>query len=136
MFITIILSLCGLPGAILNLCIIAPIFEENAKMIAIKGGFAKEFTIVFNTYEFTSYVKSIVLQGESLGVAIVLRTVVIGMHVTTTIIQYLKSNKQILDKIDSPEADDNLKAQMTGHIIGVLIHSAWNSMAVVSALAK
>ena len=115
------------PMGILTITIVAPVTEENAKMIAIKGGFIKEFTIVFNLFEFSGYVLR--------GAPIIGRLAAVGLHLTTTTIQFLMRNTEILDKLNIEEQNNRLKAQMTGHMIGVLIHALWNTTAIIVAIA-
>ena len=64
--------------------ILAPILEEPAKLISIKGGYGKHFFFAFNFLEFGLYVMMLVSGGMSIGVAILIRTIAVMMHALTT----------------------------------------------------
>lgn len=63
--------------------ILAPIIEEPAKLISVKGGYGKHFFFAFNFLEFGLYVMMLVSGGMSVGVAILIRTVAVMMHALT-----------------------------------------------------
>ena len=68
--------------------IIAPIIEEPAKMISIKGGFGKHFFFMFNLLEFGGYILMFLALGTpGLGVLILFRALAVIMHGLTTRIQ-------------------------------------------------
>ena len=116
-------------GNILLIAIVGPIIEETAKAVAIKGGYTVEFTVVFNACEFTEYT---LMYGPIMGFAkmVGLRTIVIGMHCTTTIIQFLTQNEWIQKKLKLNKPEDQEKLTFIGRIIGNLIHILWNSVSV------
>ena len=64
--------------------ILAPIIEEPAKLIAIKGGYGKNFYFAFNFLEFGGYLLMFLMTGGSgLGVFIILRTICAIFHAIT-----------------------------------------------------
>lgn len=107
--------------------LVAPITEEFAKQVSIKGGFTAEFAAIFNAYEITSYT---IKYSPFFGVEkmIIVRLKVALMHLTTTLIQWLTNNAKIVG-IENKE-----KASVIGNIVGVLIHGCWNSLAVLGLL--
>lgn len=127
LFINVLMLLFGpTVGFYIGAVIIAPLFEEFAKKIAIKGDFSAEFTVVFNSSEFIQYVFS---YKELVGLTKIIKTrsMVVLMHVATTIIQYLSNNKKIQKLLKLDKEEDKDKLSMIGYITGVLLHSAWNS---------
>ena len=124
-------------GQIVCGCICAPICEEFCKRTAIKGKYIKEFTIVFNMLEFSQYV------GSSMGIykiskVIILRIFTIGLHLATTVTQWLMNNPKFLEKIgiNKDNEDAQKKCSVIGYVIGVLMHAAWNTSGSVGKLAK
>ena len=106
----------------------APIIEEASKSIAVKGGFEKEYMIVFNSYEFTSYVVQMTAIGIPIIDSILLRGAVVGMHNFTTYINKLFSTEEFRKKFkikDTKDAKD--QATLCAYTIGTLIHVSWNS---------
>lgn len=124
--------LFGPVGTGIGATIMGPLLEENCKQIAIKGDFVKEYTVVFNTFEFTQYVTQIVGSGGPLGAAIKVRLLAVGMHLTTTLIQWLTNNPKVLEKLHIDSEDDKNKASIVGHTIGMIIHGVWNGLASFS----
>lgn len=121
--------LIGPPGSILTAIIVAPIVEEISKAIAIKGDFAVEYTIIFNSYEFTDYV---LRYGKVIGFAkmIVIRLKCVLFHLTTTILQWFTLNKDILSKCGiNPE--DRETVNFVGRILAIFMHGTWNFLAIV-----
>lgn len=109
--------------------LVAPITEEFAKQVSIKGGFTAEFAAIFNAYEITYYTtKYSLFYGVEVKKMIVLRLKVALMHLTTTLIQWLTNNTKIVG-IENKE-----KASVIGNIVGILIHGCWNSLAVLGLL--
>ena len=103
-------------GSYLTGVLVAPIVEENAKQIAIKDGITKEFTVVFNAFEYTEYLFK---YGPKSGFANVakLRVFPVAMHII---------HKEL--GIEDLEKDEKKKRiSFIGHLIGVLIHAAWNA---------
>ena len=129
---SILTILFGVVGRNLSTWLVCPIIEEAAKQIAIRGEFTLEFTAVFNTYEFTSYVFNMSIIGMPFIKAIKTRLIVVGMHVTTTIIQYLSNNEKLLKSLGLNKEDDRNQVSALGHITGSLIHITWNYLAVYS----
>lgn len=123
----VLVALFGMTIGVKILAIfVAPIVEELAKKVAIKGGYIVEFTTLFNSYEFINYVA----RGSfTYGFAnmIKVRLMTVGMHITTTIVEFLTQNEKIqkLLKLDKQEDKDRLS--FIGHITGMLIHGAWNA---------
>ena len=63
--------------------ILAPILEEPAKLISVKGGYNKHFFFMFNFLEFGLYVMMMVSGGVSLGVAVLIRSIAVLLHAIT-----------------------------------------------------
>lgn len=117
-------------GRSLTAIIVAPIVEEISKSIAIKGGFVQEYTLVFNVHELSNYVK---LYGKVVGFAkmITIRLKCVLLHLTTTILQWLTVNKDILKKC-GVNPDDTDTVNFIGRIIAIFIHTTWNFLAAFS----
>lgn len=132
---TLLLKVLGIFGTIISTCVIAPIVEEAAKRIAIKGGYIKEFTIYFNSFEFLNYVST---YASTYGLArmVILRSVVVGMHLSTTLVQKLSEDPEFQQKygITTPEEIKEFKGK--GYLAGVLMHTVWNSGSILLALAS
>jgi hypothetical protein len=100
---------------IITIVIIAPITEEVAKFISIKSDFSTTFLIVFNTFEFTKYVRSLY---KTLGIKIIImRIAAIIMHYSTSFVQSFFISKE---------------KNKLGLFLGILIHSLWNGFAIWS----
>ena len=127
-----LMILFGPVGYGIGATIMGPLSEENAKQIAIKGKFEKEFSVIFNVYEGTTYIHMLTGQGYNLSGVVKLRLLTVGMHLTTTIIQWLTNNEKILEKINIKTEDEKNKANYVGHILGLLIHGVWNGFAAFS----
>lgn len=110
--------------------IVIPINEENAKQMAIKGGFIKEYTIVFNSAEFAHYLLlySPTLTGASLLRYAVVRGATVSMHLLTTIIQWLTNNEKVRKAFGIVEGDRASEAKLSaiGRLISYIIHIGWN----------
>lgn len=118
-------------GIIISVTIASPIIEELEKQISIRKNCIAEFTIIFNTFEFSSYVTQMTPQA-GLANAIKLRLLPVAMHLATTIIQFLTNNKNIQKKLGIDKDEDKQeKITLIGHIIGTIIHCAWNSISVI-----
>lgn len=123
---TVLCNLMGAIGSILVIVVVAPVMEEACKAIAVKGGFDKEYNLVFNTFEFTKYV--------SKGAYIMPRLVVVGMHTLTTAINKLFSTEEFRKKFGiSDDKDAKDKCTFAAYIIGLFIHTSWNSAALYRA---
>ena len=83
-------------GRSLTVIIVGPIVEEMSKSIAIKGGFVKEYTVIFNVLEARSYIK----RGAPIfGFRkMFVRMKCALLHVTTTVLQWLTLNGKLLEK--------------------------------------
>ena len=65
--------------------ILAPILEEPAKLISVKGGYSKHFFFTFNFLEFGLYIMMFMAGGvANLGIAILIRGLAVMMHALTT----------------------------------------------------
>ena len=110
--------------------IVVPINEENAKQMAVKGGFIKEYTIVFNSAEFAHYLLlySPTLTTTSLLRYAVVRGATVSMHLLTTIIQWLTNNETIRKAFGIVKGDRASEAKLSaiGKLIGYIIHIGWN----------
>lgn len=106
--------------------ILGPIIEEIAKHISIKQNNMWYFFIVFNTFEFTKYVAAMMSFGVPFVVAGFIRLLVVGMHLSTTLVQ--KNFIDAADKLKQPSLET------TGLFVGILMHFIWNSMAIMSAI--
>lgn len=136
---TIVVAINSIVGNILflltgsvgyNLCIYiwVPIIEELSKSIAIKGGFIKEYTILFNGYEI---VTNTIVYGKIIGYTriIIARLKTSLMHITTTLLQWLTSNNDILEKCGI-KPDNIPLVNLIGRLLGIFIHSSWNYMSL------
>lgn len=103
----------------------APICEEMFKRIAIKGGYEKEFTIVFNLCEFSLYIKRNEKTKYFVNL-VISRLVCVGSHVLYTIIQWLTQNTEILTKWGIDPADHE-KVEILGNALTTTMHSLWNA---------
>lgn len=122
----VLCNLMGAIGSILVIVVVAPVMEEACKAIAVKGGFDKEYNLVFNAFEFTKYV--------SKGAYIMPRLVVVGMHTLTTAINKLFSTEEFRKKFGiSDDKDAKDKCTFAAYIIGLFIHTSWNSAALYRA---
>lgn len=121
----------GTAGNILSAVIIAPIVEEASKQIAIKGNYIKEYTIIFNTFEASEYIIKYTLKGIPFLTMVKTRLIAAGMHVTTTIIQWLTQNTAIQKKLGI-ENDEKGKDMLRtiGNVTGLIIHATWNTLAI------
>jgi hypothetical protein len=126
--ITLLSILVGPVGQYAVIWVIAPLIEENAKQKAIKGGYEKEFLVLFNAYEMTSYVLNLTKSGISFKGAVILRLKTAIMHVTTTIIQKVMQSKPVMKllKLDPDKEEDKKNAAFIGKIAGLVLHGAWN----------
>ena len=115
-------------GQLIAIGIVCPFFEEAAKSIAIKGKYAKEFTIVFNATEFAMYVHR--------GVNPLIRLLPVGMHITTTLVQYFTSNEKIQKKLGLDKEQDKEQLTLIGRIVAFIIHSGWNTILGVLPIIK
>lgn len=123
---TVLCNLMGAVGSILVIVVVAPVMEEACKAIAVKGGFDKEYNLAFNAFEFTKYV--------SKGAPVISRLVVVGMHTLTTAINKLFSTEEFRKKFGiSDDKDAKDKCTFAAYIIGLFIHTSWNSAALYRA---
>ena len=134
---SVIAQLClnilfGLAGQYISAIVCAPLIEESAKQISIRGGFKTEFFMVFNTLEFTEYVIS---YTPFLGLikTVVARLAAVGLHAVTTIVQYMYTNKEFQKKVMKDPKDPREKAELEamGLGAGMIIHALWNTMCMI-----
>ena len=74
------------------------------------------FFIVFNLFEFTSYLVRLTLAGVALPVVIISRLLAVLMHYATTSIQFGAKQE---------------KRQKVGYGLSVMIHAFWNFFGVL-----
>lgn len=113
-------------------CISAPIVEELCKQISIKGGYIKEFTVVFNMLEATQYIVVMTINGVNPVKALKVRLCAVGLHLVTIFVQWFTSNEKIQKAFGIINKNDKEKSSTIGYILGVIIHSIWNSLACFS----
>lgn len=117
----IITPIFGTIGTIIfAACIVAPLTEEYAKRLAIKENYPWLYTTVFSLLEFARYFMIFTSGGLSIPVVAGARIAVVGMHFFTTWIQ-----KKFHDT-------KNKNVSKFGYIVAVLIHAAWNAMAILN----
>lgn len=115
-------------GERISAIIVAPLTEEAGKIISIKGKFDKEYFFIFNAFEFATYVKLGVNAGADLKKMVLLRSIAVSAHFTFTLIhKFMQSD--IIKKLFNPkdEKDFEDKCIFTGNIIGVALHTLFNS---------
>ena len=126
MIMCLLMLLGPITADVLTTVVVAPIVEEFAKSVAIKGKFGTEFTVVMNAYEMVYYVNQMKrVPGIGILKAIRVRAFVVLMHLTTTIIQWLSNNQKLLDMI-GVKKEDKGTISFIGRILGIVIHSIWN----------
>ena len=137
--ISILFAVVPMVAQTINMAIIAPIVEESAKIISVKGHFEKEFFIVFNTFEFSRYMilggfASIgwKMLGLDVGIINVLRSRIaaVGMHAVNTVIHTIFNSDKFKEKFKLDDKDAKDKATLVSFIIGLLIHGTWNAAAL------
>ena len=131
-------------GMQITIVVVAPLVEESAKQISMKGNFDKEFYILFNAFEATSYIARFIptiiqcklLDGsakEAIKGIFRARGAAIGMHTVTTVIHKIFENEKtwkMLKIKDEKEAKD--MATLIAFILGVLVHATWNTAGTFS----
>jgi hypothetical protein len=111
-------------GMIINAIVFAPIFEEAIKTFYITSGMPWSGTAMLFGLEFINYVVKMAIMGLSIPGAIIVRTMALAMHFSTTYIQ-----KLIMDKTqDSP---DQGKYMFAAWMAGVAIHMSWNTFGII-----
>ena len=113
--------------------IIGPILEEFAKKLSVKSGCTKEFYLIFNAFEFTQYVSTYAII-VGLKKIVITRIKALGMHLVTTIVQFLSDNKKVQHILKLDKEEDKEKLSTLGYLCGVLIHSTWNGLAVAGKI--
>ena len=128
---SILSILLGPIGNIVCTVIASPIIEEISKQSAIRQGCTAEYTILFNIFEFSMYVS---MFAPTAGLVRIVKTrlLTVGMHLTSTIIQFLTTNKEIQKKLRLDKNEDKEKLSLIGYITGNLIHITWNYLSVFS----
>ena len=112
---------------------IAPVIEEAAKSVSIKGHFGKTYYVVFNSYEAFSYLRKNARNGVSFIKSIKARLATILMHLLTTLIHKVFSLKIVQDVVNIEnkyQAKDI--ATYISYMISTFIHSIWNNCASVN----
>lgn len=140
---SVLMLIAGQIGVNIGICVVAPVIEESAKQISIKGKFEKEFYVVFNVFEASSYVARTIptiLSGAITGSAkeailgiLRARGAAAGMHAVTTAIHKIFESEKVWKKLnikDEKEAKD--MATLIAFIIGILLHSSWNAAGTFS----
>lgn len=110
----------------LTAMICAPFTEEISKAIAIRGGYEKEFLLIFNAVEFGQYVIRYAPTKGLINIVIT-RLVCVGVHLSTTLVQWIFAHAA---DIGLAKANSDQKT-MIGQIIAILMHASWNTMAVL-----
>lgn len=110
-------------GGILTAVVIAPIIEESCKRASVVGGYASEFAIVFNTFEFSLYVT----RYNEVSKIIAIRLVAVGMHLITFVINWFSNNTKLISRLGMDKDNDKEEITNTGFLLGILIHSIWNA---------
>lgn len=112
-------------GNLVCTCILAPWSEEICKAIAIRGGFGREWAIVFNATEFSQYV---IIFGPSVGFVkmIIARTIVVLMHLSTMLIQWITTNPKVMAKLGWDKNKNTEEIKTAGLMTSVAIHTLWN----------
>ena len=118
--------LLGPVGDALTSVVVAPFVEEVSKQVALKGGYSKEYTIIFNVFEFTNYVtayKNIV----PISVIVPVRLICIGLHLADTFVQWVTSDPKIMQKIGIESEEDKKNLKLVGFLTAFVMHSTWNA---------
>ncbi len=124
---SIIMTIGILAGAPIGLAaaavpvIIAPLVEETAKYISIRGKATKEYFIVFNVFEFMLYISRMLFTGIGVVPMIITRLLPIMLHGTTTIIQ---------STFNKLFPNDHSK-RIVGLSFGIIVHAIWNFTAQI-----
>lgn len=116
MIIGLVFGLTPALMMLIGVTIVAPLVEETAKYISIRGGATKEYFIIFNVYEFLSYTTRMIFSGFNIIPTILIRLAAILMHGTTTTIQSTFNNLF---------PNDHSK-RMIGLSIAIILHALWN----------
>lgn len=114
-------------GDVLGYVFSAPLTEEAAKQLSIRGGYEKEYFVIFNAFEFSKYVlKFHVSPG--------LRLISVGFHLSTTIVQVIFNNPKIQKQlgVDLNNRDDVEKVSTIGQVIALFMHGIWNAVCIFS----
>lgn len=110
--------------------IVGPIIEELAKAVAVKGKYAVEYQVIFNLYEGTSYIIKGTASGVPFKNVLRARIAAAGMHVTTTVINWITSNPKIQEKLKIKDEDAKKRIAFIGNVVGIIIHCGWNLSAL------
>ena len=109
-----------------------PIIEDGAKAIAVRGEYGAVYNVIFNAFEFSSYISMFSLNRYSIGKGILVRIPAIAMHSINTFIQYLTTNEkfQKILHINKDDEESKKKLRVIGQILSTLIHAIYNSLGV------
>jgi len=112
---------------IVPICI-APITEEIAKQISIRGDYPWLYTTIFAGTEFAIYIPKLLAYGMSLPAAILTRLVALAFHFATTAIQKTFYDRGIQSGSETEKE--------TGLFVGMTLHCIWNSVASYPYILK
>lgn len=130
-FVPIFGPSAGQITALFSIIVISPVVEEYAKYISIKKKATGQFFLLFNLYEFFSYVIRFVIIGISIPVAIGYRILPVLMHALTTYIMFKFRRKEVKDVDNKEEITQTKGYPKTSLAVGILIHFIWNLQSVV-----
>lgn len=122
-------------GHILTAVIAAPFFEEGAKAVATRGGYALEFGVVFNACEASMYIRRYApLVGLKRIVGI--RLFCAGFHFVTIAIHVLGDIPEVRKILNLDTEEGAEKLSFIAHVVSVLLHGMWNGSAIIGALSR
>jgi len=108
-------------GLSLTAIFVAPVIEEGAKSIALQQGitYGKQWTFVFASAELVNYMINGAMAGMALVPLLIGRLIAVLFHLATVSVQaeFVKKDKTFV-----------------GYVVGVLMHMAWNTMAVLGSM--
>lgn len=131
---SLIITLCSAVAltypivSVIPAILVAPITEEIAKQIAIRGDYPWLYTSIFAGTEMAMYIIDLTSKGMALGLVVIARIISVMFHFTTMIIQ-----KSFYES--GVESGDETQKQ-TGLFIGMILHCTWNSLASLPYILK
>lgn len=124
-FCTIFTMFFGITvGSILTAVIVAPICEELGKLTSVKEKMSGTYYLVFNVFEFSSYLSRIVLGGGKLTQAVLIRVPALLLHFV---------NHKIIEAGYKKDKENGLEDSELGNFatfITICIHGAFNALAL------